>query len=332
MIFYVFIDGIGFGENDPEKNPFSRYAKGIFLPLGGKSLPPDCPPRLRELVYLKTDASMGIKGLPQSATGQTSLWTGINACRVLNRHMSGFPTFTLKRIIAKYSIVKVLEERGFKADLLNCYTPGFAEHVKKNPRQVSASTLIQMAGNKSLKGMDDLRAGKGLYMDISREFLRKFGRDYIDKGDPILEKQDPYKTGKEIIPAVRADHTLCIYEYFLTDKVGHKMSWTGAERCIEDLEEFLLGVLEAMDPEEDQLILTSDHGNLEDLSVDIHTLNPVPTILYGRYTEQMKDKILQLKDIPHAIYDCLGIELTMSEEEFIKVSGESEMADSKTSI
>ncbi|TGK07367.1 metalloenzyme [Leptospira semungkisensis] len=320
MIFYVFIDGIGFGEKDPEKNPFAKYANGIFLPLGGKEFPSDISSRLKDLVYLRTDASMGVKGLPQSATGQTSLWTGINACQVLSRHMSGFPTFTLKRIIAKYSIIRILEENGFKADLLNCYTPGFAEHVKKNPRHVSASTLIQMAADKPLKGMDDLREGKGLYMDISRDFLRKFGREFIDKDDPVLEIQDPYKTGKDIVPAVKGDHTLCIYEYFITDKVGHKMNWRGAQKCILDLEEFLLGVIDAMDPEEDQLIITSDHGNLEDLTVDVHTLNPVPTILYGKYTDQMKNSIKALKDIPHAIYDCLGIKIEMSEQEFVQTS------------
>lgn len=131
MIFYMFIDGIGFGPDDPETNPFSRYAKSFFLPLAGKPIPENAPPSLKDAVFLKTDASMGIKGLPQSATGQTSLWTGINACKVLQRHLSGFPTFTLKKIISKYSILRVLEEHGFKADLLNCYTPAFAEHVKK---------------------------------------------------------------------------------------------------------------------------------------------------------------------------------------------------------
>lgn len=131
MIFYMFIDGIGFGPDDPETNPFSRYAKSFFLPLAGKSIPQNATSFLKNTVFLKTDASMGIKGLPQSATGQTSLWTGINACKVLQRHLSGFPTFTLKKIISKYSIIRILEEHGFKADLLNCYTPAFTEYVKK---------------------------------------------------------------------------------------------------------------------------------------------------------------------------------------------------------
>ncbi|PJZ71262.1 metalloenzyme [Leptospira perolatii] len=323
MIFYMFIDGIGFGQNDPTKNPFARYARGVFLPLAEKEFGEGSPSILKELVYLKTDASMGIKGLPQSATGQTSLWTGINACQVLNRHLSGFPTFTLKKIIAKYSIIRILEERGFKADLLNCYTPAYEEYIRKNPRQVSASTLIQMASDKPLKGMDDLREGRGLYMDITREFLSRFGRDSVEKDDPVLIKQKAYDTGKSIVPKLK-DHTLCIYEYFITDKVGHKMNWPGAEKCIGDLEDFILGIVEALDPAEDQLIITSDHGNLEDLSVDVHTTNLVPTILFGKYTQKIKETVKAIKDIPHAIYDCLGVKVSMSEQEFMQTTTGSE--------
>ena len=80
MIVYFFIDGVGFGENDIEKNPFAKFAKGFFLPLANKPLPTNS--KLTEGAYIKTDASMGIKGLPQSATGQTAIWTGINAPQV----------------------------------------------------------------------------------------------------------------------------------------------------------------------------------------------------------------------------------------------------------
>ncbi|RHX96209.1 metalloenzyme [Leptospira yasudae] len=319
MIFYMFIDGIGFGPDDPATNPFSRYAKSFFLPLAGKPIPEEAPETLKKAVFLKTDASLGIKGLPQSATGQTSLWTGINACKVLQRHLSGFPTFTLKKIISKYSIIRVLEEHGFKADLLNCYTPAFTDYVKKNPRHVSASTLIQMASDKPLKNMDDLRQGKGLYMDITHEYLKEFSRGYLDDSDDLFRVRDPYETGTSIIRNCKEDgYTLCIYEFFLTDKVGHKMHWEAAEKYIGELESFFKGVLETLNPEEDQLIVTSDHGNLEDLSVDVHTVNPVPTILYGKHTEALKSKIKAIVDIPTAIYDILGIKIELKDEEFIK--------------
>ena len=97
MIFYFFIDGIGYGENNPQKNPFSKFAKSFFLPLGGKALPEGSLFSRGE--YIQTDACMEVSGLPQSATGQTALWTGINAPKILERHISGFPTFTLKKII-----------------------------------------------------------------------------------------------------------------------------------------------------------------------------------------------------------------------------------------
>ncbi|AOP35590.1 metalloenzyme [Leptospira tipperaryensis] len=319
MIFYMFIDGIGFGPNDPESNPFARYAKSFFLPLADKPIPEESSEILKKTVFLKTDASLGIKGLPQSATGQTSLWTGINACKVLQRHLSGFPTFTLKKIISKYSMIRVLDEHGFKVDLLNCYSPAFAEHIKKNPRHVSASTLIQMASDRPLKSMEDLRKGKGLYMDITHEYLREFSQGLLEESDDLLRVRDPYETGKSIIQNCKNDdYTLCIYEFFLTDKVGHKMNWEAAEKYIGELESFLKGVTEALDPENDQLIITSDHGNLENLTVDVHTVNQVPTVLYGKYTQILKEKIKAIVDIPHAIYEILGIKIELKDEEFIK--------------
>ncbi|MCG6169503.1 metalloenzyme [Leptospira sanjuanensis] len=319
MIFYMFIDGIGFGPNDPATNPFARYAKSFFLPLADKPIPEESSEILKNTVFLKTDASLGIKGLPQSATGQTSLWTGINACKVLQRHLSGFPTFTLKKIISKYSIIRVLDEHGFKADLLNCYSPAFAEHIKKNPRHVSASTLIQMASDRPLKTMEDLRNGKGLYMDITHEYLREFSQGFLEESDDLFRVRNPFETGKSIVQNCKEeDYTLCIYEFFLTDKVGHKMNWEAAEKYIGELESFLKGVTEALDPKSDQLIVTSDHGNLEDLTVDVHTVNQVPTILYGKYTSTLKEKIKAIVDIPMAIYDILGIKIELKDEEFIK--------------
>ena len=37
------------------------------------------------------DASLEVEGLPQSATGQTTLFTGVNAAAAVGRHVSAFP-------------------------------------------------------------------------------------------------------------------------------------------------------------------------------------------------------------------------------------------------
>ena len=304
MIFYLFLDGIGYGEDNPEINPFARYANSFFLPLANKEIPFDSP--LKKGVYLKTDASLGIQGLPQSATGQTTLWTGINAPKVLNRHMSGFPTITLKKIISEFSILKVFQENGKKACLLNCYSPVYMENVKKNPRYLSASTLIQMATNSPLKDLEDLRNGNGLFMDITHEIFQEFSKSFLDENDSLRNLRDPFEMGKSI-KSMAGDYDLVIFEYFLTDKAGHSMEWEKAEWTIKIVEKFIDGVLQSLDIDRDQFIVTSDHGNLEDLSHKVHTTNPVPTFLYGKYTDTMKTKINSLKDIVPAIYDEVGI-------------------------
>jgi hypothetical protein len=300
MIFYVFLDGIGFGENRTDTNPFSRFSKSVFQPLGGKA-----PSELR-ISYLETDAKMGVQGLPQSATGQTALWTGFLAPKILGRHLSGFPSFTLKKIIAKHSMVKVLNQNGVTTDLLNCYTPAFYKKLGEYPKHISASTLVQMASDRPLKSLDDLRNGRGLYMDITHEFLKKINFDNIDESDPVLDFRDPYKLGYSI-PHLFNSYGVCLYEYFLTDKIGHDQNWQMAEKAIDNLENFLTGFLDAMNPEIDTLIVTSDHGNLEDLSSSTHTVNSVPTMIAGKWRKELEGKIHHLADIPPSIYQVLDL-------------------------
>ena len=47
------------------------------------------------------------------------------------------------------------------------------------------------------------------------------------------------------------------------------------------LDRFLGAAAEHLDPGQTLLIVTSDHGNLEDLSHGRHTLNEVPALLIG---------------------------------------------------
>lgn len=291
----MFVDGIGYGEKDPDKNPFSRYSDSIFLPLGGH------PPNRDDIVYKETDPSMGIPGLPQSATGQTSLWTGFSGPQSVQRHINGFPTFTLKKIIAEHSILKVMHEKGKVVDLLNSYTPYYFEKIGKNPRFQSASTLVQKASGKPLKTIEDLRLGKSLYMDITHAYLREIGDGWLDPEDPILQKQDAYSVGKSV-PEKFGHYDLAIFEYFITDKAGHKKNWEWCEMAIRDLENFINGILDALDPRKDSLIVTSDHGNMEDLSTDRHTKNYVPTLIAGKLAGSNHDTIHRLMDIPRFIY------------------------------
>ena len=67
--------------------------------------------------------------------------------------------------------------------------------------------------------------------------------------------------------------------------------------AIESLELFdgmLEGILETLDTTETLLLITSDHGNIEDMSTKVHTRNPVPAILFG-YRHREVAQALQLQ-------------------------------------
>lgn len=303
MIFYFFIDGIGFGEDDETINPFAKYAKGFFLPLAKKSLPKNS--KLNSAKYLQTDASMGVKGLPQSATGQTAIWTGIKAPEILNRHVSGYPSFTLRKIINELSCMKVLEERDKKVAFLNAYSPVYFTHMQNKPKLISASTMIQLASKIPLLPLESILEDKGIFMDINHEFLREFAKNFLEPDHALMKIRDPYTVGKNVLSNYK-DHDLVLYEYFLTDKMGHEQNWNRLETIIETVEKFIDGVIDSMD-ESDLLIITSDHGNSEDLSVDTHTKNLVPCFLYGNYDDSFLE-IRELSDILPNIYSKLGID------------------------
>src|SRR6185436_9156180 len=109
-VVLVFVDGLGLGDRASPANPVAHPDLDIlanFRPSDWTP-PPDGgrPASLPEVVRRRplpfsgvargTDASLGVTGLPQSATGQTTLFTGVNAAQVLGRHLYAFPTATLQ--------------------------------------------------------------------------------------------------------------------------------------------------------------------------------------------------------------------------------------------
>jgi 2,3-bisphosphoglycerate-independent phosphoglycerate mutase len=80
------------------------------------------------------------------------------------------------------------------------------------------------------------------------------------------------------------------------------------------LDSVLAGLLDVWDWESGLVLITSDHGNLEDLSVRSHTLNPVPTIAIGSQHAEMAAQVRDLADIAPAVRRFLrGRERTTSD-------------------
>lgn len=294
--YYLFIDGIGLGEPGPE-NPFHTHSRTLFQHLAGKEPDDEIS---RQFICIPADAHMGFSGLPQSATGQTSLWTGMNGPASMGRHMTGFPGPTLIRVIEEYSMIKLLTDSGRKAALLNGYSQAYLDRIEKKPRLRSASTHVHRVSGQELFLLDDVAEGRALYMDINHQFLHRFYPDYAHR----LPLADPRERGRQYVKIGR-DYDLVLFEYFLTDKAGHNQSMEEAAMTIQLLEPFIEGILEQMDPATDTLVISSDHGNLEDLSTKSHTNNKVPVFLAGAHAQAMSSEIETLYDIPRAIYRAM---------------------------
>ncbi len=301
-VLLFFIDGVGLGADDPAVNPLvAAHMPALRSLLGGRPLtrsavPYDGGP---DLCVVATDPRMDVPGLPQSATGQTAIFTGQNAAQAIGRHLNAYPTPNLRRILEAHSIFKRVEALGRRGTFLNAFRQEFFDWVaqgqplhKDRRRRPSASTVAGLAaGVHVFRSLDQLRAGEAVGFDIDHAVMRSFGFDL----DPVA----PEEAGRRAA-AVAGAHDFTLYEHFLTDKAGHTGDMTESIAVLERVDRFLSGLLAAMDPNL-LLIITSDHGNIEDLTVTTHTYNDVPTILKGPGASLLGPQIKTLMDITPGI-------------------------------
>jgi len=288
-VLLFFIDGLGIGTRGPH-NPFDGLEEVAPLAIfqAERTLVPF------DGVLAPTDACMGIAGRPQSASGQTTILTGINAPAAIGYHKQGFPNQALLDIIREHSIFVQLKKAGIHPiAFANTYTRAFFE---SRPRWVSATTAAVEAAGLSFNTLPDLIAGRAVYQDFTNAVL-------IERGEEV-NLRTPAEAG-ECLANIVAQNRFTLYEYFITDKIGHAQDREAANRVLPMLARFIRTLLAKLDLERSTVILTSDHGNIEDLSVRNHTLNPVPTIVWGKGREMIASRTRSLVDITPAIVERL---------------------------
>ena len=173
--------------------------------------------------------------------------------------------------------------------------PAFFELTRQRQLQFSATTVANLAGGKPFFTLDDLNAERSIYQDFTHAEL-------LERGFPV-QPRTPAQAGRILgRQARRYDFTL--YEYFLTDKAGHSQDPARCRDHLGRLDAFLAALLEELekDLEEDTLVLlSSDHGNIEDLSTKRHTTNPVPLMAWGRDGARVLEQVERLDQVTPAI-------------------------------
>ncbi len=290
-VILYFIDGLGIGTRH-EHNPLANIEN--IEPLAHFQNEPQ--PIIFDGVVVPTDACLGVEGRPQSASGQTTILTGVNAPKFLGMHKQGFPNQKLRDVIAENSIFLQLKNLKIEPNLFaNAYTKEYFETYYK--RWKSATTCAVEAAEMQFRMIPDLVGGFAVFHDFTNEFLREKGYDV-----PLLS---PIEAGKTLAKLVESNR-FTLYEHFLTDKIGHDQDFEWARRHLPNLAEMIRTVLANINLETTTFILTSDHGNIEDLSVRNHTLNKVPTIIWGRKRYEIANQINDLSDITPAVIKLLS--------------------------
>jgi len=290
-VLLLFIDGVGLGERDPEKNPFARFPSPFFSFFKNEPL----PALPHGGVVIPTRADMDISGLPQSASGQTAIFTGRNAAQALGHHQSGMPTPTLRRLLDESSLFKSVRALGKTGVFANALSQNYFD---QRGERISATARALLAGGFPWLTMEDLCTGRAISHDLTNEFLRQMGFDV-----PIRTPLESATILAEI--ASRADFTL--FEFILTDMFGHNQEMSQTESVVSRLDILLNTVLSLVDLNETTVVLTSDHGNFENLSVKTHTHNLVPTCVWGAGQKIFLERVQRLEDIAGSIMAALQV-------------------------
>lgn len=303
-LLFLFLDGIGLGENDSEKNPFAR-ARMPFLQslLGGKTLIDESAPFEGDLsTLLSVDPNLGVKGLPQSATGQAVLLTGINIPAELGYHYGPKPNPAVAQYLDGKTIFAKTVKAGKTAALLNAYPSRYFEGIDSGKRLYSSIPLALTNAGLSLFTQADLYAERAL----SADFTGKGWREFMNLSDsPVFE---PREAGKKLAELAK-QYDLSFFEYWASDYAGHKQDMDSAVRQMERFDSVLKGLLEIWRDDDGIILLTSDHGNMEDLSTRKHTAANVPLVLFGdkNHRREFQKDIHDLTGIAPAISRLLEI-------------------------
>lgn len=271
-VIFLFIDGVGLGDEETH-NPFTRNNYEAFTHMS------DGQPFTRRAesfvngkhLFKSVDATLGVEGLPQSGTGQTALFTGENAPEKIGKHYGPFPHSGIKHLLREQSIFRKVQQQGYTCHFMNAYPEIFFEKSRQRNRW-SCTTLMAKSAGLPLNTTETIKKEKAITAGITQQGWR-------EKLNIDIPEIEPGKAARRLLARVES-YDLLLYEYYLTDKAGHSQDHGDARSVLSTYNRFLLELISNKRPE-DTIVLSSDHGNVEDLSTKTHTFNKVPLFVYG---------------------------------------------------
>ncbi len=297
--YFIFWDGVGYGKKNPSVNPFFAAKLPTFQKLFGGNLPSISFKKYSsDIVSLSpVNATLRVSGLPQSGTGQTTIMTGVNASKMIGKHFGPHPYSTLVPVIKEKNLFAQLQRQGKSFFFANGYPKKYFDYIFGPKGKVPTIALAYTSTGKSLNTHVAIKNHEAVSADIS-------GLRWKDLGHPDVDPTTPQEAGS-LLYEMGKNVDLIFFEYFLTDHAGHSREMNMAVEMLERMDGFIEGMLQHFHYDDDIILVISDHGNIEDLSVKTHTRNPVPLIVIGKQHSYFSSRIRSLVDITPTIVSFL---------------------------
>ena len=294
-ILTLFLDGIGLGEDDADVNPFATaHTPTMWSLANGKRWLADTGRQQTDrAIFIPTDARLGVRGYPQSGTGQASLLTGLNLPRLIGRHYGPKPEAGTRAIIAEHSYFRRLIERDRLARHLTAYPARLLADFERG--KTLRSSIQQAAFESGLPhfGLADVIEGRAL----TAEWTTTSWRQHLNvEGLPDYSAREAGR----LLARLAQSYDFAFHSHWLSDRIGHRGTLARGIALLERFDAVLSGLLADWDHESGLVVITSDHGNMEDLGTRRHTLNDVPTVVIGAKAEVFASGFKSLTDFVSA--------------------------------
>lgn len=159
------------------------------------------------------DACLGVTGVPQSATGQATMFTGVNCPQAVGRHCEGFPPIAVRKIVEADNLFLQLKKRGKKVRFADAYLIDDVQELADR-RFKSVTSVMALTVPETVATVGDLMKGEAVMQDLTRET--------IQDRYPDVTTISPQRAAEHLFGIARKnDFTL--YEFFQTDVSGHSM-------------------------------------------------------------------------------------------------------------
>lgn len=307
-ILLVFLDGVGLGDDDSARNAFAAAELPVLGRLlgGVPVVRASAGTQTERATLVGLDATLGVDGLPQSGTGQTSLLTGEDAVRRFGRHFGPWVPTALRPLLMDRSILARSRAAGLRVAFANAYPEEAVAAAraaldgtgKLPPFMRAGPPLAALGADVLTRHTAELERGEAIASEITNDGWR----EHLHRRN--VPVRSPGEAGA-LLARIAAAHDVTLFAHYATDYAGHARDLPAAILALERVDAFLGGLVHEM-PDDVLLIVASDHGNIEDAAAG-HTRNPAFGLVVGRGHQDVAARLHTVMDVAREILSLPGV-------------------------